>query len=263
MLTPEQSRVESEKGQLVAELARSAAEVREAQRLRYSVFADEMGARLTGPEPGVDEDRFDAHCQHLLVRDLASGEVVGTYRILGPRAAQAAGGYYSEQEFDLARLAHLRPGLVELGRSCIHADYRTGAVITLLWSGLAQYMLSCGYTHLIGCASVSMADGGHAAANLYRRIERDYLSPLEYRAFPRVRLPLERLANDDEAVLPPLLKGYLRLGAYVCGEPAWDPDFNTADVLVLLPMSRVDARYARHFIGRAPTGVLAAPVRPG
>jgi putative hemolysin len=244
-------------------MARSTAEVREAQRLRYAVFGDEMGARLSGPEPGIDEDRFDEFCEHLLVRDLASGEVVGTYRILGPRAAEAAGGYYSEQEFELGRLVHLRPGLVEVGRSCVHPEHRTGAVIALLWTALAQYMRSGAYSHLIGCASMSMADGGHAAASLYRQIERAYLSPLEYRAFPRVRLPIERLADDTEAVLPPLLKGYFRLGAYVCGEPAWDPDFNVADVLVLLPMSRLDARYARHFIGDATTGVIAGPARPG
>jgi putative hemolysin len=96
------------------------------------------------PCRGVDEDRFDAHCDHLIVRDRESGDVVGTYRILSPRGAEAAGGYYSEQEFDLARLHHLRPGLVEIGRSCIHADYRTGPVMMLLWGGLARYMLAGG-----------------------------------------------------------------------------------------------------------------------
>lgn len=230
-------------------LACSRADVRDAQRLRYAVFGDEMGARLTGPLPGVDEDRFDAFCDHLIVREQATTEVVGTYRILAPRAAEAAGGYYSEQEFDLTRLEHLRPGLVEVGRSCVHAEYRTGAVMTLLWAGLARYMIAGGYTHLAGCASISMADGGHTAANLYRRIAPQYLSPIEYRASPRCPLPVDRLADGAEAELPPLLRGYLRIGAYICSEPAWDPDFNTADVLVLLPMSRVDPRYARHYLG--------------
>jgi putative hemolysin len=249
MLRRELTRTELARQRFAVGLASSRADVRDAQRLRYAVFGDEMGARLTSPIPGVDEDRFDAFCDHLIVRDRTTGEVVGTYRILAPRAAEAAGGYYSEQEFDLARLGHLRPGLVEVGRSCTHVDHRSGAVMMLLWAGLARYMLAGGYTHLMGCASVSMADGGHTAANLYRKVAKDCLSPLEYRVFPRCALPLEQLADDSEIEPPPLVKGYLRLGAYVCGEPAWDPDFNTADVLVLLPMSRVSPRYARHYLG--------------
>lgn len=236
---------------LITGLARSAAEVVEAQRLRHAVFGEEMGARLATPSPGVDEDRFDAYCDHLVTRDLESGEIVGTYRILPPRAAQAAGGYYSELEFDLARLDHLRAGLVEVGRSCIHPDYRSGAVIGMLWAGLAQYMRAGDHRYLFGCASMSMADGGHAAANVYGRMTGEHLSPLEYRVFPRCPLPLAELADGGDAVPPPLIKGYLRAGAYVCGAPAWDPDFNTADLLMLLPMSRMDARYARHYLGDA------------
>ncbi len=229
--------------------AQSAADIVAAQRLRYAVFADELGARLTGPAPGIDEDRFDPYCEHLVVRDLVAGEVVGTYRILTPWGARRAGGYYSEQEFDLARLDPLRPGLVEIGRSCIHPEHRTGAVIALLWSGLARFVRAGGYTHIVGCASLSMADGGHAAANLYRRIARTHLAPREYRVFPRCPLPLADLADGRHAELPPLVKGYLRLGAYVCGEPAWDPDFNAADLAILMPLARIDPRYARRFFG--------------
>jgi hypothetical protein len=126
--------------------------------------------------------------------------------------------------------------MVEIGRSCIDADYRSGAVITLLWSGLARYMLENKYDYLIGCASVSMADGGHAAASLYNRLKDEHLCPLEYRVFPRTPLPLQALRQDIEADTPPLIKGYLRAGAWICGEPAWDPDFNTADLPVLLPV---------------------------
>jgi putative hemolysin len=255
--------LESGSRKLLVQLAGTPAEVREAQRLRYAIFADEMGARLGGPDPGVDQDRFDAHCDHLLVRETDTGDVVGTYRILGPRAAEAAGGYYSEQEFDHARLAHLRPTLVELGRSCIRADHRNGSVIALLWGGLARYMLAHGHGCLIGCASISMADGGHAAASIYRRIAGRHLAPPEYRVFPRLRLPLERLHESRKAEAPPLIKGYLRLGAYVCGEPAWDPDFNTADLLIFLPMACLEARYARHYLGDAAAGtVFAAPAAP-
>ena len=228
--------------------ARSEREILEAQKLRYQIFAGELGARLPTRQPGVDQDIFDPYCEHLVVRDENSGAVVGTYRILSPENARRIGGYYSENEFDLTRLQHLRSRMVEIGRSCVHADYRSGATISLLWAGLAKYMLDNRYGYLIGCASISMADGGHAAASLYKRLDAN-LSPLEYRVFPRCPLPLAALRNDLPAELPPLLKGYLRAGAYVCGDPAWDPDFNTADLQILMPMSRLNNRYARHFLG--------------
>lgn len=234
--------------QLSVSLARSEHDILEAQRLRYRVFAGELGARLPTRTPGVDQDIYDPWCEHLLVRNDHSGEIVGTYRILPPEQARRV-GYYSENEFDLTRLQHLRPQMVEIGRSCVHPDYRNGATITLLWAGLARYMIENGYQYLIGCASISMADGGHAAASLYNRLEAE-MSPLEYRVFPRCPLPLAALRQDVPAELPPLIKGYLRAGAWVCGAPAWDPDFNTADLPVLLPMSRLDKRYARHFIGQ-------------
>ena len=122
-----------------------------------------------------------------------------------------------------------------------------GAVL-LLWSGIAEYMVDHGYDYLIGCASISMADGGHVAASVYKRIKRDHMSPVEYRVFPRCPLPLDALNGDLNAPTPPLIKGYLRLGAYVCGAPAWDPDFNTADLLILLPFSRITPRYRKHFV---------------
>jgi len=231
-------------------LAACETEILEAQKLRYRIFADEMGARLSSRTPGVDRDIYDPFCEHLIVRDEDAGRIVGTYRILSPSAARRVGGYYSENEFDLTRLQHLRSRLVEIGRSCIDADYRSGAVITLLWSGLARYMQENGYDYLIGCASVSMADGGHGAASLYNRLKDLHASPLEYRVFPRCPLPLDRLRGDLAAEAPPLIKGYLRAGAWICGEPAWDPDFNTADLPILLPMNRVDGKYARHFLGR-------------
>ena len=229
-------------------IARSEREILAAQKLRYQIFARELGARLPERTPGVDQDLYDAFCEHLVVRDENTGAVVGTYRILSPEKARKVGNYYSENEFDLTRLQHLRPRMVEIGRSCVHADYRTGATITLLWAGLAKYMLENRYDFLIGCASISMADGGHAAASMYARLG-EHMSPLEYRVFPRCPLPLAALNNDLPAEMPPLIKGYLRAGAYVCGDPAWDPDFNTADLPILMPMSRLNARYAKHFLG--------------
>jgi putative hemolysin len=231
-------------------LALSEREILEAQKLRYRIFAGELGANLPSRTPGVDQDIYDTYCEHLVVRDENSGAVVGTYRILSPENARQIGSYYSENEFDLTRLQHLRPHMVEIGRSCVHADYRSGTTITLLWAGLARYMLENRFDYLIGCASISMADGGHAAASLFKRLGEN-MSPIEYRVFPRCPLPLAALKNDLPAELPPLIKGYLRAGAYVCGDPAWDPDFNTADLPILMPMSRLDGRYARHFMGKA------------
>lgn len=230
-------------------LAQCESEIREAQKLRYRIFAEELGARLPTRLPGIDIDLYDPYCEHLIVRDEANGRIVGTYRILSPQSAKRTGGYYSENEFDLTRLQLLREGMVEIGRSCIDPDYRSGGTIALLWSGLAHYMTQGGYRTLIGCASIGMADGGHIAANLYRRLG-EHMAPPEYRVFPRHPLPVEQLFNGQQAELPPLIKGYLRAGAYVGGEPAWDPDFNTADLLIMLPMARVDERYARHFIER-------------
>lgn len=233
---------------LIAYLACQESEILEAQRLRYKVFAEEMGAKLPSAKEGIDRDIFDPHCEHLLVRESTANKVVGTYRILPPDQAKKVGGYYAQTEFDLTRLLHLSERMVEVGRSCVHWDYRDGATITRLWDGLAQYMQKNRHEYLIGCASISMADGGHVAASIYRKLQRIYSAPAEYSVFPRYPLPLHALNQYLDAPIPPLLKGYLRLGAYICGEPAWDPEFNTADLFILLPMTRMSSRYAKHFI---------------
>jgi putative hemolysin len=231
-----------------ASLARTPGEIEEAQHLRFKVFGEEMGARLTGAEEGMDRDIFDKYCDHLLVRDSENSKVIGTYRILSPENARTIGSYYSETEFDLTRLSNLRDRMVEVGRSCVHRDYRDGATITRLWGGLADYMSRGQFEYMIGCASISMNDGGHYAASVYRKVAKLYAAPVEYRVFPRCPLPLHALNDTLDVAIPPLIKGYLRLGAYVGGEPAWDPDFNTADIFILLPMSRLNERYAKHFI---------------
>jgi putative hemolysin len=233
---------------LTVTLARNAHEVNEAQRLRYKVFAEELGARVPGREEGVDRDRYDTHCEHLLVRDTDTQQVVGTYRILNGATARRIGGFYADEEFDLTRLNHLRDDMVEVGRSCVHRDYRGGATIALLWTGLANYMTQHGYPYLIGCASIGMADGGYTAASIYHKLQTTHMSPVEYRVFPRCELPLTAYDKDVACLLPPLIKGYVRVGAYICGAPAWDSDFNTADLLMMLPMARIEARYARHFL---------------
>lgn len=242
-----QVELQRERRKLQYSFARTQIEVMEAQHLRYKIFAEEMGARLKGHDE-LDRDGFDVFCDHLLVRDVESGKVVGTYRILDPYMANEAGGYYSAGEFDLTRLLHLSPTMAEVGRSCVHQDYRNGATIALLWSGLAKYMQHHGYEYLIGCASISMADGGHMAASLYSQLAQKHMAPVEYHVFPRCPLPIGALQQDLKVACPPLIKGYLRAGAWICGEPHWDPDFNTADLLIMLPMSRLSQRYAEHFL---------------
>jgi putative hemolysin len=227
-------------------LANGDEERRAAQRLRWRVFAEELGAKLQSPEPGIDQDIFDPYCEHLVVRDGA--EVVGTYRLLPPEGAKRIGLYYSETEFDLIRLRGIRERMVEVGRSCIAPGYRTGGVIALLWSGLARYVLASGHGYLAGCASIGLADGGQVAAVL--RSGEEHLAPVESRVTPRRRLPLQQeFSREQKAQLPPLVKGYLRAGAWICGEPALDTEFNCADFFMLLPLERIESRYARHFFG--------------
>jgi putative hemolysin len=236
---------------LEAIVARDPETVRAAQRLRYRVFGEELGARLSSAHLGVDEDRFDPFCDHLVVRDVASGETVGTYRMLSHEAAERAGGFYSDTEFHLARILAL-PRLVELGRACIHPAYRHGAVLAFLWSAVARHIQTAGFEHVIGCASIpAVDDGGRGAASLYRRLARDYLSPPAWRVLPRRPLPLDQLQDDVDTTIPSLLRGYLKMGAYVCGPPAFDPVFRCADVLVLLPMVRLRQRYRAHLLRAA------------
>lgn len=236
--------------QFTVALARHDVEIELAQQLRYRVFGLELGAHLPSSALGLDQDPFDPYCDHLLVRDLEANLVVGTYRILPPDRAARLGKLYSDGEFDLSRLASLRPRLVEVGRSCIHPDYRHGAVISLLWAGLAQYMRDGGHEYLMGCASIGMQDGGARAAGIYHALRHTCLSPEEWRVVPHNPVPTLPANGGGNSNLPPLIKGYVRLGAYVCGEPAWDPSFNTADLLMLLVMSRINTRYARHFLGQ-------------
>ncbi len=231
---------------LTVTLARTAAEVEDAQRLRFKIFGEEMGARLGTANTGLDVDAYDQWCDHLIVRDQDSLRVVGTYRILPPHRARELGRLYSESEFDLSRFAHLRPALIEAGRACVHRDYRSGATILLLWAGLAHYMKTGGHRHLIGCASVTLADGGHRAARLRDEVQ-SYLTDTEYRAFPRLPFPHERMERASSFEMPALIRGYLRGGGKVCGEPAWDPDFNSADFLMWLSLDNLHPRYARHF----------------
>ena len=230
--------------------------MRAAQRLRHRVFVEEMGARLltpAGTPPGLDVDVYDAYCEHLLVRTVetasAPSQVVGTCRVLTPMAARLVGGLYSDNEFDLVRLAHLRSRMIELGRSCIAPDWRQGGVILMLWASLAEFVERNGFDRVVGCASVSMRDGGHTAASLWHRLSRTHLAPPDLQVRPRLPLPLDDLQCDLDVEPPALIKGYLKCGGRLLGPPAWDPDFGTADLPMMLNLADLPASYRRRFIG--------------
>jgi len=235
------------------EWARHLDEVREAQRLRYQVFAGEMGARLGGALPGHDVDLFDDYCEHLLVRATPTQQVVGTYRVLTPTQARRVGSFYADVEFDLWRLRALRGRMVELGRSCVHPDHRSGGVILALWGALGAFMASNGLDTMIGCASIPMEhDGtasGAAAASIWRQLRQTHLAPVEHHVTPRLPLPLQQLDDSLDVEPPALIRGYLRLGAKVLGAPAWDPDFHAADLPMMMRTADLSARYRKHFLG--------------
>jgi putative hemolysin len=245
-------------GKISVSWARHEDEVRQAQRLRYQVFAVEMGASLPVTVAGHDIDLFDDYCEHLLVRDEETSEVIGTYRVLTPTQAKRVGSTYSDTEFDLTRLRFLRERMVELGRSCVHADHRHGGVILALWGALAEFMSRNQLDTMIGCASIPMqyngVSSGQAAASIWRQVRETHLAPIEYRVTPRLPLPVERLDSSLDIEPPALIKGYLRLGAKVLGAPAWDPDFNAADLPMMMRIADLPPRYMKHFSGKPPAG---------
>ncbi|UPT72774.1 MAG: GNAT family N-acetyltransferase [Elusimicrobiota bacterium] len=242
-----------EKTGLITTFARTIEDVRDAQRLRWTVFAGEMGARLSGPE-GLDADGWDAQCLHVLVRE-PSGRVVACLRALDQDAAAAAGGFYSQSEFDLSRFLSAPGRILEVGRTCVAADRRDGATLSALWSGLARAAVERGAERLIGCVSVPF-DPETQSLDLLRAALADHLSGEEHRVWPLRPVP----RGDERGVAagaPPLLRAYLRLGAKVCGEPSWDPDFGTADFFVVVPVERMAARYGRRFLGGAKAAACA------
>jgi putative hemolysin len=228
--------------------------IESAQRLRYDVFSNEPGFALTGPDAGLDVDRFDEHCDHLLVREDNSGELVGCYRMLSPTGAVAANGLYTATEFDIRALDALRPSLVEMGRAVVRDDHRNGAVVLLMWAGILAYLERCGYDYVTGCVSVPVeGDDGPPGSQI--RGVRDFVlrrhpAAPEYRVHPRWPVIIDGRTLDDisppaRPAIPPLMRGYLRLGARICGEPALDPDFGVGDFPALLDKRQADTRYLR------------------
>jgi putative hemolysin len=252
-------------GSIEVRLAASEADVRAAQALRYQVFFEELGARANERHhAALDFDDYDALCDHLLAihhEPGGSSSVVGTYRLLRQTVAEANRGFYSSGEYDLDSLLRHCPAassgagqLLELGRSCVAREHRNAATIGLLWRGIASYLEQHKIRFMFGCASFPGTDpGAHAVSLSYLAHHHLASEPLLVRAWPDQHVQMEWLprgAYDPGVVarlLPPLLKGYLRVGAMVGDGAFVDHQFNTVDVFVLMPTDKIARRYAARF----------------
>ena len=237
-----------------------------AQRLRHDVFTSEPGFTLEGGADGRDADRFDEFCDHLLVREENSGELVGCYRMLPPPGAIAAGGLYTATEFDVTALDPLRPSLVEMGRAVVRHDHRNGGVVLLMWAGILAYLDRCGYDYVTGCVSVPVADAAGPPGSQIRGVRdvvlRRHAAPAEYTVRPYRPVMVDGRTLDDIAPparvgIPPLMRGYLRLGARICGEPAHDPAFGVGDFPALLDKHKADIRYLKRLRSVAAASEIA------
>ncbi len=236
-------------------ITRNPDEIREAQKLRFEVFNLEMKKGLKSSyERGLDFDDFDPICDHLIVRERNQRRVVGTYRLLLGSEARRHFGFYSEREFNLENIKKLSGELLELGRSCAHKDYRDKALINLMWQTIADYVKNHQVRYLFGCASLPTTEAREVSA-FFSLIKEKYYAPDEFRVHP---LPEKSLAGWDGNVniadpeslffrLPSLIKGYLRIGALLCGPPALDLEFGTTDLFLLLDINQASAEYLRRF----------------
>lgn len=229
--------------------------VEAAQRLRYDVFSTTPGFALpAAADTRRDGDRFDEYCDHLLVRDDDTGELVGCYRMLAPAGAIAAGGLYTATEFDVCAFDPLRPSLVEMGRAVVREGHRNGGVVLLMWAGILAYLDRYGYDYVTGCVSVPIGGDGETPGSRLRGV-RDFIlnrhaAPPQCQVYPYRPVRVDGRSLDDilpppRPAVPPLMRGCLRLGARACGEPAHDPDFGVGDFCLLLDKDHADTRYLR------------------
>lgn len=233
------------------ELAATAAMRYQCYRLRYNVFANELGADVRGHIPGIDQDRFDEHCQHIAVFDNKSNSLIATTRLLDNHGRRATGKFYSETEFDLTTILEDGKSYLEVGRTCIHPDYRRGAALPMLWQGISRYVIENQIDYLFGCASIPLSSGDKYINAVMTHLRSRHFSATDRRVRPLIPLRMEAdLPLADDAILPPLLKAYLRQGAVICGEPYWDAAFGVADVFVLLQCDQITNRYQKHFLDR-------------
>lgn len=218
-------------------------------RLRFLVFNLELNEGSEAAyETGEDRDAFDAFCDHLLVEDVPTGKIVGTYRMQsGMRAAEAL-GYYSACEFDFAPYEPLRASILELGRACVHREHRSLEVLTLLWRGIARYAQARKLRYLVGCCSVTTQEP-RVGATMYRNLT-DYLAGPEFltRATPECAMSMDEVL-EEKPKLPKLLRAYLAVGAKICGPPAIDREFRTIDFLTLLDLEELSPVVKAKFLG--------------
>jgi putative hemolysin len=214
-------------------------------RLRYEVFNLELGEGLAESEAlGLDRDRFDAHCHHIVLETIDGARVVGTYRLATAAMAEAGCGFYSAGEFDFAALPEsVRSSAVELGRACVAVEHRSAPALALLWRAVAQYAVCTGQRHVFGCCSLTTqdpAEGGRVGRLLRARgqVHPDYFVA----ALPGYECVFcdEELVGWENSHIPRLFRTYLRYGAMICGEPALDRDFQTIDFLAMVDLERVD-----------------------
>lgn len=232
-------------------LAQTTEQIREAQALRYQIFSEELGAKLNTPIPLHDVDHYDDFCNHILVRDVETQKIIGCTRILTSDKVNLAGGYYSESEFDLTQIHQINGRIIEVGRTCVHIDHRRGSIMTLLWSGLARFMVEHQFDYLMGCASIPLSDSSWLP--LFDTLQQEYGSDETMRVTPKYPLDKSVVITDKKAIddIPSLLKAYIRLGAKICGDPCWDPHFKVADVFIVVSTESLQKRYLKHFFNRA------------
>jgi putative hemolysin len=231
-------------------LAQNMDEIRAAQSLRFEVFNLELNEGLEQSyATGLDEDQFDAACDHLIIEHLPSKSVVGTYRLQTGTSAGKKLGYYCEQEFEFGVYEHLRDEIVELGRACVHQQHRNLAVLGMLWKGIADYARARHARYLFGCSSITSQDAA-VGASAYSELCRKHLVDPAYRTHPRPEFdcPLQLLADEDQKI-PKLLRAYLSIGAKICGPPALDSQFKTIDFLTMLDLETLPEITRRRFLG--------------
>lgn len=247
--------LEMEFDNFLVKVAETRDEVEAALRLRFEVFNIEMKEGLDSSwETGMDQDHYDDHADHLIVIDKNSNRVVGTYRLLIKSRAIGNGGFYSEGEFDLRNLKKLPDEVLEMGRSCVHKDYRSNGVINLLWAGIAKYLKLSNAKYMFGCGSLHTHDVTEVS-QIYSYLKSKYYADEKFRVYPVEKCLVPGLRDDmpvDDSreitrKIPPLIKGYFRTGALICGEPALDAEFGTTDLLILLPTDQITKRYQEHF----------------
>jgi len=242
----------------LVKLAQDHEEIEKAQRLRYEIFNLEQGRGLKKADTyGIDFDEFDEYCLHLLVLEKASGRVIGTYRAHLGCVANSAKGFYSSREYEIHGIYTIAEKCIELGRTCVSPEYRSGAVVALLWTGITELVVRAGLTYMLGCVSLEDQDPATGWA-LYEYIKAQYGVCADYTVIPRPGFVLARPTEDAiqkvladgnslKRKIPPIFKGYLRLGGHICGDPALDREFGTIDFFVLVDITKVPLRYKHHF----------------